>query len=310
MSIDALGSAGLTTAASGVSPVSKSTSVTTGEPAEFAQVLAASQPAAELKSPRTPGVVKPEYTFGRFTVGIDSRGQPASMTYNAEDGTRLNSSAFNAADILRNARDHGIDLKDLRGLGEQLDADGIGYRPYELYAGTGSDHGIDFEDLIAGGLGTAYDWRQDPLAYLKGPTAYASLAANQQLATELNLVKRAQGTTELGIDPNRFRPLATFGEDPRRHVAFNGAVASWHQTKEQAELQTAKSGGRVVSLSSSLNVPQPLRVLGTSSEWKGQGTGLGGDALSWAGVPAFRAPVMADLLLEQLQRSSANGRGG
>jgi len=309
MSIDSLGSAGPTAAATGVSPASRSTSATVGDPAAFAQVLAASQPAVEVKSQRTPGTVQPEYTFGRFTVGIDSRGQPATVTYHAEDGTRLNSSSFNAADILRNARAHGIDLKDLRGMGEQLDADGIGYRPYELYRGTGSDHGIDFEDLIAGGLGTAYEWRQDPLAYLKGPTAYASLAANQQLATELNLAKRANVTTELGIDPNRFLPLASSGEAPRREVAFNAVVASWHQTKEQAELQTARLGGRVISMSSSLSAPEPRRVLSTSSEFKGQSTGLAGDARALAGLPAFRAPVMTDLLLEQLQRNSTDGRG-
>jgi hypothetical protein len=56
---------------------------------------------------------------------------------------------------------YNIELTDLKGLGEQLDELNVGYRPYKLYAGTGSDHGIDFDDLINGGLGTAYDWRKE-----------------------------------------------------------------------------------------------------------------------------------------------------
>jgi hypothetical protein len=310
MSIDSLVSVAPTAVFTVASSSLRAAAATGDLQAEFAQVLAASQPAASVQNLRTPGTVKPEYTSGRLTVGIDSRGQPATVTYHAEDGTRLNSSAFNAADILRNARDHGIDLRDLRGLGEQLDADGVGYRPYELYRGTGSDHGIDFEDLISGGLGTAYDWRQDALAHLKGPYATASLLANQVLASELNLVKRAHVTTGLGIDPGRFRPLASSSEDPRRHIAFNGDVASWHETKELSELQASRSGGRVVSLSPALSVSEPRRGIGTSTEFQGKGVSLVGDTRPLAALPAFRVPVMTDLLLEQLQRSSAGDRDG
>jgi hypothetical protein len=106
----------------------------------------------------------------------------------------LTSSGFDAPDILRAVASTGIDLQELRGLGEKLNAAGVPYLPNQMYAGTGSDHGINFEDLIAGGLGTAYDWREDPLAHLKGRGAISRLLADRQLAENLKLTPNTNVT--------------------------------------------------------------------------------------------------------------------
>lgn len=146
------------------------------------------------------------FSSGRIEVETDRRGRIALVRMLDTAGRPLESTAFIAPDILRVARRHGIDLTDLRGIGTQLDAAGIGYRPYELYSG--SDHGIDFEDLIAGGLGTAYDWRVDPHVDWKGPWARQQLAANQELARQLGLVANPRANSVRSIDPGGIQPTA------------------------------------------------------------------------------------------------------
>ena len=175
-------------------------------------------------------------------VNADSRGQPGTFTYLSEDGTALNSTSFNAADLYKYADELGMDLSNIGQLGAKLDATGVGYKPYELYKGTGSDHGIDFQDIAQGGMGTAYDWTQDPLAHLKGPTGVKSLANNQALAQRLEVTKNPAVTTEQGIDPTKFTTLMA-GGNPRSNVAFTGGTASWYDTPEQAQDYLNRVGG-------------------------------------------------------------------
>ncbi|WP_028454695.1 hypothetical protein [Chitinilyticum litopenaei] len=127
------------------------------------------------------------FRSGRLGISLHENGQPNLVEYYAPDGSLLTRSNFSAPDILRTTRQYGIALDDLTGLGAQLDAAGVGYRPYELLPGAGSDHGIDFADLQRGGLGTAYDWRIDPLVDQKGRYARQRLAEDRQLASELGL---------------------------------------------------------------------------------------------------------------------------
>lgn len=94
---------------------------------------------------------------------------------------------LDAPSLLRTARDFGIDTAPLSELADQLDAQGVRYRPGTLYAG--SDHGVDLKALASGQLGTRFDWTQDPLAHLKGKFALQSLKANQALAAELGIRK-------------------------------------------------------------------------------------------------------------------------
>lgn len=184
-----------------------------------------------------------EFVSGRLGLNLNGDGVPAQIVYFSETGEKLTTSTFSAESILRKTHDFGISLTDLQGLGEQLDVKGVGYKPYELYPGTGSDHGINFEDLISGGLGTAYDWTQDANVASKGPGARERLEAAQTLANELGLCKKSAITTEKGIDPTYFTPLNTRGGDILQYVAFNGAVASWHATPSSATSTAALYGG-------------------------------------------------------------------
>jgi hypothetical protein len=117
------------------------------------------------------------------------------VRYLSPEGVPLATTNFNPADILRTATSAGIDLQELRGLGEKLNAAGVNYLPNQMYSGTGSNLGIDLADLASGGLGTAYDWREDPLAHLKGPFAVQQLLANRQLAEDLNLTPNTNLTS-------------------------------------------------------------------------------------------------------------------
>ncbi|GAB1408986.1 hypothetical protein MASR1M90_01400 [Desulfovibrionales bacterium] len=191
-----------------------------------------------------------EATFvsGRIGLNLSADGVPSQVVYFSETGEKLTTSTFSAESILRKTQKFGIDLKDLQGLGEQLDAQSIGYRPYHLYGGTGSDHGIDFDDLIAGGLGTAYDWTKDANVASKGPWAKEHLAASQALAKELGLKKNSAVTTEKGIDSAYFAPQATRNGEVLSYVSFNGSVASWHPTAAAAANTATLYGGSSYAL--------------------------------------------------------------
>lgn len=189
-----------------------------------------------------------KFVSGRIGLNLSADGIPSQVVYFSETGEKLTTSTFSAESILRKTQKFGISLTDLEGLGEQLDAEGIGYKPYQLYGGTGSDHGIDFDDLIAGGLGTAYDWTKDANVASKGPWAREYLAAAQALAEELGLQKNSDVTTEKGIDSSYFTPLSTRSGEVLSYVSFNGAVASWHPTATAADNTARMYGGTSYAL--------------------------------------------------------------
>jgi hypothetical protein len=110
----------------------------TKTPASFAEELAA-----------TIAAHKANFMSGRIGLDLDQRGQPAKVIYFDKTGRAVSSSAFNSRMILKHTQKHGINLQDLRGLGAQLDAACVCYRPYELYDDSGSSEGVDFDDLIA-----------------------------------------------------------------------------------------------------------------------------------------------------------------
>lgn len=173
----------------------------------------------------------------------DRRGQPATFTYLDEKGTALNSTSFNAADLYKYADELGIDLSNIGQLGDLLDEKKVKYKPYELYQGTGSDHGINFQDIAQGGLGTAYDWTKDPLAHLKGPTGVKGLQANQQLASRLGITANPFVTTGRGLDPSQLRTYEG-GADRRPWVAYDDAQrAAAFGTEQEAKNYVAQQGG-------------------------------------------------------------------
>ena len=146
----------------------------------FNQVLASANGGESLS--------KHVFRNGRVSVDMHADGKRINnVSYYDESGQKLTTSGFWPQDILRNCEKFNIPLADFKDVGKQLDAAGVGYRPYEQYAGTGSNHGIDFDNLAAGGMGTAYDWTADPLVHLKGPFAADQLKADQALAERLGL---------------------------------------------------------------------------------------------------------------------------
>lgn len=188
------------------------------------------------------------FVSGRLGIDLSSDGIPSQVVYFDEKGEKLTTSSFSAESILRNTQQLGISLTDLKSLGTQLDAAGIGYKPYKLYKGTGSDHGIDFDDLIAGGLGTAYDWTQDPNVAAKGAGAIKRLEEAGALAKSLNLTAHAEVTQNKGIDPTSFTTRAVKGESPLRYVMFNGGVAAWYGNIDQATQASKVYGGSVTEI--------------------------------------------------------------
>lgn len=218
----------------------------------FTQQIAAAAAQQARNVETSPAAGKADFVSGQ--LGIDLvNGVPGRIKYFDKTGQQLTSSSFNAESILRLTKKFGIDLSDLQGLGEQLDAKNIGYRPYELYKGTGSDHGINFDDLIAKGLGTAYDWRQDNSVAEKGPSAAAALAQAQQTATDNDVTLNPEVTSEKGIDPAYMTPLLGKDKVMRSVVVANlaGQTAAWLDSVTAARQYANQNGGQILNLSAS-----------------------------------------------------------
>lgn len=225
------------------------TTVEQSSPSIFAQEIAAAQQQAQT----SPAAGKADFVSGQ--LGIDLvNGVPGRIKYFDQNGEQLTSSSFDAESLLRFTKKFGINLTDLQGLGEQLDAKKIGYRPYELYKGTGSDHGINFNDLIQKGLGTAYDWRKDNSVAEKGPSAVATLAQAQQTATDNNVTLNPEVTTQKGIDPTYMTPQLGKDKVMRSVVVANvaGQTAAWLDSVAAARQYASQYGGQVINLLNSV----------------------------------------------------------
>ena len=192
-----------------------------------------------------------EVRSGRLGVKLDNRGQPASFTFYAPNGERLKSTIFTPENLLTNAQKYGIDIRDSLGLGAGLDAAGVGYRPGELYKGTGSNHGIDFNDLVQGGYGTSYNWADDPNAALKGPTGKASLQQNQRVAENLGLTRSsltsASGNPRINLDS--LTQLSSKGRVTPYAVQSPSGSVSFYETAAAAQDAQQRIGGQVINLS-------------------------------------------------------------
>lgn len=86
------------------------------------------------------------FLTGRLGLRLDLHGRPQRMGYFDPEGRLLGQSRFEAATILRCLQKYHIDPHELRRLGDQLDAAGVCYRPYEMDA---EGRGVDFDDLLA-----------------------------------------------------------------------------------------------------------------------------------------------------------------
>lgn len=228
---------------------------------DFAALL--SQATTTISTSTTnPAIGKADYVSGRIGLNLKG-GVPAEFVYFNEQGAVLRKSTFTAESLLKNSSEFGISLTDTQGIKQQLENANVGYKPYELYPGTGSDHGINFDDLIAGGLGTAYDWRKDDNAAQKDQVLIGTAAQGQAtrilqeaqaLSDRLGLVKNTAVTTELGIDPVRMTSLLDGAAQTVSHVVYTGGTASWYPTAQAAQQAQAALGGTTLDLS---DVPVP-----------------------------------------------------
>lgn len=220
------------------------------------QVTENTAPTPTVLSAANPAAGKADFVSGQIGVNLKG-GVPAEFVYFDAQGNTLRKSSFTAQSLLKNSERFGINLTDTLGLKQQLESAQIGYKPYELYPGTGSDHGINFDDLLAGGLGSAYDWRRDDQAALKDlalvGTAVEGQASNlvieaRALADRLGLVKNSQVTTERGIDPNRLTSLIDGAGQTVSHVVYTGGTASWYGNAQAAQQAQASLSGITLDL--------------------------------------------------------------
>lgn len=154
-------------------------------------------------------------------VATNNSGIPSELVFYDASGQSLNSSVFTPEGLYREAEKYGIDMSNIGQLGSMLEQKNIGYKPGQLYAGTGSNAGIDFEDIAKGGLGGKDDWtKTDPLMGLKFESgSLGEKTAIQQQNERLALAERlgigsivptpvtqtaapaAQALTTLGANP-------------------------------------------------------------------------------------------------------------
>ncbi|NDD12379.1 MAG: hypothetical protein EB072_06970 [Betaproteobacteria bacterium] len=202
--------------------------------------------AAVLEAQRA---IPPEWVAsesGRVAVQINLQGQITKMRYFDEQGRALRSSIFTAPEILMACEEFEIPLDDLSSLGKALDQYGIGFRPYELRGGSGSDHGVDFDDLIRGGLGSAYDWRKDLAAANKGPQAVERSASYQALALRTGRTLNSDVTSEQGIRADLIERYVSAIGETREFVVANGSFAAQYRTAAEAQVAAAVYGGGAV----------------------------------------------------------------
>ena len=178
----------------------------------------------------------------------------AAFTYYDPQGRKLRSSIFNPAELYKNAQEFGIDLSGIGELGKKLDAAGVPYKPGQLYAGTGSNLGINFADIAAKKLGSSYDWTQDPFASQKGQSSVERLAELQALAQKL------------GIDLTKSENLATLSPQTgkgvsRQFVVYTPSSSgspmySFYDTQQEADQAAEQYGGTVINLGGkTINAP-------------------------------------------------------
>lgn len=191
---------------------------------------------------------KSNITSGQIGVDYNTNGKIERVNYYDSRGQLLTTSSFNAVDIIAGIKKFNISPEDIIGLADKLDQNSIGFRPYQLYAGTGSDHGIDLHNLAQNGLGTAYDWRKDANAQHKGGYSAAAQSVKTALANESLLILDPEVTTEDGLDANQFRSLRDKDGALRSFVTYSNGSASWHSTRGEAEREATRRPGNVLSL--------------------------------------------------------------
>lgn len=167
----------------------------------------------------------PQDVFARTENFAVTRGQQGQYQFVGLDGTgyTTTSTFVDNNDVARLIANSGLGSDreklnaELLALADQLDASGVNIRPGSLFAG--SNAGVDFRDLAAGGFG-GDNFTLDLNAALKGPTGYGTLQANQQIAAMLGIANANRELVDsyrdlnfldegLGIGPGGTSPITT-----------------------------------------------------------------------------------------------------
>lgn len=208
----------------------------------FAEALAAAAPAKP-----SPAEGKADVVVGRLGVDYNKKTmKPERLVIFDENGNKQTQTSLDAKVILKVTERLGVPLDDLTALADKLDALGVKYKPYEMYAGTGSDAGVDLRDLAAGGLGSANDWRVDTAVGQKGDQAAKRLAQDQAMAERLQLTANPEVTTGGGLRVDLITPRVDKDGVLRNFVVTNGGWAGWYRT--EAEAQAAATATRAAIL--------------------------------------------------------------
>lgn len=297
---------------------------------------AVTAPSVSTQAPRatTPGstafadalstqqAVSSQFRSGQLGIEMHPDGKRIQqVVYFNTAGQVLTKSAFYPQDILRSCDQFGIALTDLRGLGQQLDTAGVGYRPYAQYAGTGSNHGIDFDNLIAGGLGSAYDWTVDPMVQLKGPFAAAQLAQDQQMAQKLGVKHVRSGeaftaTTEtsrqdatpqpVGISLSAAKSTPPANTPANLAATYSGVLQAMNQFLEQFAALSPAAGPAPTALTNQPVTAATATVSLPASDTNQTDITKLSSSNSWANpLQQLRASIDQLLLTAQTDKRSA-----
>jgi len=196
-------------------------------------------------------------------VATNMKGLPAELVFYDASGQSLNSSIFSPEGLYREAEKYGIDLSNIGQLGAMLEQKNIGYKPGELYAGTGSNAGIDFEDIARGGLGGKDDWtKADPLMGVKfeAGSLGAQTAAQQQNERQALAERLGIKATSTAPDAGLLNVTGLRPQGERTHVAYGPFGASWYDTDAEAQAQAQQIGGRYADLAQGPIATNPYAI--------------------------------------------------
>ena len=194
-----------------------------------------------------------DFVSGQIGLNLGPDGRPKTVAFFDKAGGKLTTSFFEPESILVQSERFGIPLSDLVGLADQLDAAGVPYKPYAIFAGSGSDAGIDLRDLASGGLGTAYDWTRDTNVAQKGEYAAAQLAQSKAVAERLGLKANPEVTTGGGLKVSTLAPQLDATGALRSYVVTNGGWAAWYRTPEEAQAAANASQAALLDLTQSVS---------------------------------------------------------
>lgn len=198
------------------------------------------------------GAGQADVVSGQLGVNFKN-GKPAAMLFFDTSGRKLTQTPFEPTMILETMERLKLPMGDLATLADEMDAAAVAYKPYGLFAGTGSDHGIDLRDLAKGGLGTAYDWRNDTAIAQKGAMAAQRQADVQALAQRLNIQANPEVTTGGGLQVATLAPQVDGEGITRSYVVTNGGWAMWYRTQPEARLAANAAWAALIDLTQNVN---------------------------------------------------------